>query len=96
MKRFERFLLVPILCAFASACLAQAAYDHPAAALPSLLEHPDEIHLTQSQMATMVGTAREMVNRSLHTLEDRGVIQLRGQEIRILDPQKLAEIIEAG
>jgi len=61
-----------------------------------LLEHPDEIHLTQSQMATMVGTAREMVNRSLHTLEDRGVIQLRGQEIRILDPQKLAEIIEAG
>jgi len=37
-----------------------------------------------------------MVNRSLHTLEDHGVIQLRGQEIRILDPQKLAEIIEAG
>ncbi len=61
-----------------------------------LLEHPDEIRLTQSQMATMVGTAREMVNRSLHTLEDRGVIQLRGQEIIILDSAKLAEIIEAG
>lgn len=61
-----------------------------------LLENPDEIHLTQSQMATMVGTAREMVNRSLHTLEDRGVIQLRGQEIIILDHAKLAEIIEAG
>lgn len=45
MKRFERFLLVPILCAFASACLAQAAYDHPAAALPSLLEHPDVVAL---------------------------------------------------
>lgn len=61
-----------------------------------LLENPGEIHLTQSQMATMVGTAREMVNRSLHTLEDRGVIQLRGQEIIILDHAKLAEIIEAG
>lgn len=61
-----------------------------------LLENPDQIRLTQSQMATMVGTAREMVNRSLHTLEDRGVIQLRGQEIIILDHAQLAEIIEAG
>ena len=61
-----------------------------------LLENPNEIHLTQSQMASMVGTAREMVNRSLHTLEDRGIIQLRGQEITILDAAKLADVIDAG
>lgn len=45
MKRPERFLLVPILCAFASASLAQTAPSDPVGALPSLLEHPDVVAL---------------------------------------------------
>lgn len=52
--------------------------------------------LTQTQMASMVGTAREMVNRSLHTLADQGVIELHGQSIIVLDPKRLVEIIDAG
>ncbi len=53
-------------------------------------------NFSQSQMATMVGTAREMVNRSLNTLSDQGIIEFRGQEIIILDPDRLAEVVEKG
>jgi CRP/FNR family transcriptional regulator len=61
-----------------------------------LQEHPNEMHLTQSQMAAMVGTAREMVNRSLHTLSDQGVVELHGQSIHIKDRDALARIVESG
>jgi len=44
----------------------------------------------------MVGTAREMVNRSLNSLADQGVIELHGQEIVIKDPDRLAQIVEGG
>ncbi len=61
-----------------------------------LLEHQVGPSLSQAQMAAMVGTAREMVNRSLHSLEDRGVIELHGQQIVVVNLEKLAEIVEAG
>jgi CRP/FNR family transcriptional regulator len=61
-----------------------------------LQEHPEGVNLTQSQMAAMVGTAREMVNRSLHTLSEQGVIALRGQAIVINDRDELARIVESG
>jgi CRP-like cAMP-binding protein len=61
-----------------------------------LQENQGNANLTQSQMATMVGTAREMVNRSLNTLADRGIIELRGPEIVITDPERLGEIVESG
>lgn len=61
-----------------------------------LLENQDASNLSQSRMAAMVGTAREMVNRSLHSLEDGGVIELRGQRIVVANPEKLAQIVEAG
>lgn len=61
-----------------------------------ILETEDSIHLSQSQMAAMVGTAREMVNRSLHTLEDRGVISLEGPSIVVRDRDALAAIVESG
>jgi CRP/FNR family transcriptional regulator len=61
-----------------------------------LLTFEGDTHLTQGQMATMVGTAREMVNRSLHALADQGAIELHGQQIVVLDEGKLAAIVEAG
>jgi CRP/FNR family transcriptional regulator len=61
-----------------------------------LLEDEDAARLTQSQIAAMVGTAREMVNRSLHTLEDRGLIVTKGSRIEIVDAEGLAAIVEKG
>ncbi len=47
---------------------------------------------TQTQMAAMVGAAREMVNRSLHTLEREGIIGVESGRITIRDRARLAEI----
>jgi CRP-like cAMP-binding protein len=61
-----------------------------------LLENQGNANLSQAQMAAMVGTAREMVNRSLHSLADDGLIALGGGNIAVLDPERLAEIVETG
>lgn len=61
-----------------------------------ILENQGHANLSQSQMAAMVGTAREMVNRSLHTLADRGAITLEGPAIIITNAEALAEIVESG
>ena len=61
-----------------------------------LLADQGDTRLTQGQMATMIGAAREMVNRSLHTLADAQVIALQEQQIVVLDRARLAEIVEAG
>lgn len=47
-------------------------------------ESPDR-RLTQQQMAAMVGTAREMVGRSLKTLEAMGAIRVERQRIVIVN-----------
>ncbi len=56
----------------------------------TLLDDPHE--QTQTEMAAMVGAAREMVNRSLHTLDREGIIGIAGGRITILDRDRLAEI----
>lgn len=61
-----------------------------------LLSNQSGVSLSQTQMATMVGTAREMVNRSLNALAERGVIEVHGQEIKILDRVALEEIVKVG
>ena len=50
--------------------------------------------LTQQEMAAMAGTAREMVGRSLKSLEDEGAIRLGRQRIVITDKKALQEIAE--
>jgi len=60
-----------------------------------LVTNPYSDHLTQAQMATMVGTAREMINRSLHTLADRGVIELGAGAVIVLDAEELQRIADA-
>jgi CRP-like cAMP-binding protein len=50
--------------------------------------------LTQQEMAAIAGTAREMVGRSLKSLEDEGAIRLERQRIVITDKEALQEIAE--
>jgi CRP/FNR family transcriptional regulator len=63
-----------------------------------LLEHTGDgagsaQRLTQQEMAAMAGTAREVVARSLKTLEERGLIRLDRQRIIISDKRALQEVI---
>ncbi len=45
--------------------------------------------LTQEEMATMVGSVRDVVGRALRALEKSGAIKLEGQRLLVLDPEKL-------
>jgi len=49
-------------------------------------------NLTQQEIASLVGTAREVVYRTYKKFERQGVLRLTRTHIYILDPQKLAEI----
>ena len=55
----------------------------------------DGPRLTQQDMAAMAGTAREVVGRSLKTLEDEGMIRLERNRIVIKDKDALNERVEA-
>lgn len=45
---------------------------------------------TQAEMASLLGTVPDVLSRALRRLADEGVIQVRRQQIRILDRQRLA------
>jgi CRP-like cAMP-binding protein len=49
--------------------------------------------LTQQEMAAMAGTAREVVARSLKSLEERGIIQLERNRIVVKDKKALEEMV---
>ena len=62
-----------------------------------LLEHATEgagprPRLTQQEMAAMAGTAREMIGRSLKSLEDEGVVRLDRQRVVITNKEALKEM----
>ena len=48
--------------------------------------------LTQQEMAAMIGTAREMVGRSLKSLEEEGAIRVERNRIIITDLAALREL----
>jgi len=52
--------------------------------------------LTQQDMAAMAGTAREVVGRSLKTLEDEGAIRLERNRIVIIDKEALRDKVEVA
>lgn len=52
-------------------------------------EHP---RLTQQEMAALIGTAREMVGRSLKNLEEEGVIRMDRNRIIISDQEALKKM----
>jgi CRP-like cAMP-binding protein len=62
-----------------------------------LLEHTgdgtgEKPRLTQQEMAAMIGTAREMVGRSLKALEGEGIIRMERNRIVITDQKALREM----
>jgi CRP/FNR family transcriptional regulator len=57
-----------------------------------LLEQGEEKRLTQQEMAALVGTAREVVGRSLKVLEAEGAIRLDRHRIVLLDRSLLEEM----
>ena len=66
-----------------------------------LLEYAQDVadskpRLTQRDMAAMAGTAREIVGRSLKTLEEEGTIRLDKHQIVITDREALKEMVEAA
>jgi CRP/FNR family cyclic AMP-dependent transcriptional regulator len=50
--------------------------------------------VTQGELATMVGGARQTVNQVLRTLEDRGWVRAAGRAFEILDRQQLERLAE--
>lgn len=52
---------------------------------PAVVRHD----LTQSEIAQIVGASRETVNKALTDFENRGIIEVRPKEFRILQPQRL-------
>ena len=52
--------------------------------------------LTQQDMAAMAGTAREVVGRSLKTLEDEGIIRLERNRVVIADKDALRGKVETA
>ncbi len=55
-----------------------------------------EFTLTQSnqEIASRLGTVREIVSRCLHRLEQQGAIQIEGRRIRIVDESALRAMVE--
>jgi CRP-like cAMP-binding protein len=50
--------------------------------------------LTQRELAAMMGTTREAVNRQLRTLTDEGLIKQNGSSIVIRDPEGLEDVVK--
>ncbi len=46
--------------------------------------------LTQDEMATMVGSVRDVIGRALRALERTGAIRIEGQRILVIDPERLS------
>ena len=65
-----------------------------------LLEHAGDgatsgPRLTQQDMAAMAGTAREVIGRSLRSLEDDGIIRMDRHKLVITDREALEDMVEA-
>ncbi|MBI2851210.1 MAG: Crp/Fnr family transcriptional regulator, partial [Chloroflexi bacterium] len=64
-----------------------------------LLNHADgtgPARLTQQDMAAIAGSAREVVGRSLKTLEEDGIIRLERHRIVITNKKALEELVESN
>ncbi len=52
-----------------------------------------DLPLTQSELASWIGTSRESANKVLRDLQERGLIGLKRKKITILDKRRLQELI---
>ncbi|MEE9388703.1 MAG: Crp/Fnr family transcriptional regulator [Paracoccaceae bacterium] len=73
--------------------LERVAFQKVEARLASyLLDQADntgELHITQANLATAIGSAREVISRRLEALETRGCIRRERGRINILNPELL-------
>ncbi len=58
--------------------------------------NPPQPRLTQQEIAAVAGTVREVVARSLKTLEENGAIRLERHRIRIIDKAVLEDLVGAS
>jgi len=50
-----------------------------------------DLSITREELASLVGTARETISRSLGQFSKEGAIEVKGRRIKILDKEKLIE-----
>lgn len=56
---------------------------------------PVEVHMSQQDLADLVGTSRESVNKQLRAWEDEGLVGLGRGRVVLQQPERLAEITAA-
>jgi CRP/FNR family transcriptional regulator, anaerobic regulatory protein len=59
-----------------------------------LLERGEVVHASQQKLADDIGTVREMVGRVLRNFEDRGLVALGREQVRVVDPAGLRAVLE--
>ena len=53
-----------------------------------------QVHLTQRELGEMIGTARESVNKLLHSWQSEGIVALRRGAISVKRPEALKQLAE--
>ncbi|MBN2397492.1 MAG: Crp/Fnr family transcriptional regulator [Deltaproteobacteria bacterium] len=48
-----------------------------------------DLHLTQKDLASIVGTTRESINKELRTLREKGLVNTEGNTLQIIDLERL-------
>jgi CRP/FNR family transcriptional regulator len=55
-----------------------------------------ELHISHQELATHIGTVRELVSRNMARLQAQGLIQIKGREITVINQEELeAELASA-
>lgn len=54
----------------------------------------NEVRLAQQDLADMLGTTRESVNKQLRSWEDQGLVELSRGRLRVLDPKGLGAVAD--
>ena len=54
----------------------------------------DQLNVTQAQLARMLGLSRQSVGTILRVFEQKGLIDMRRQQITVLEPTALREIVQ--
>jgi CRP/FNR family transcriptional regulator len=55
-----------------------------------------ELDISKGQLASLLGTIPETLSRILGKMNKSGLIETEGPRIKILDPQGLEDLAEAG
>jgi CRP/FNR family transcriptional regulator len=59
-----------------------------------LLERGEVVHASQQKLADDIGTVREMVGRVLRNFEDRGLVALGREQVRVVNPEGLRAVLD--